>query len=325
MFMIICKHKKYRQYLRKLDLMDDTLEELGIPKECHKIRSLTNQTLIIWFLLICTTWISDSLLYIVMHNDTMAIFVPCLLNYPVYVNSLMDINFLLLLRHIGARLDKINNHIKQLSETEEYGLRCKWKKAFVVNGYYVRNTKNRKHILWTVIHLHLELCRTARDISDLFGIPMALQMISYFVLLNGMFYFQYCAIIHLQEMYKNNLAVNICLSTNIWFIIFLMKLLSVNHICENVSTKVKKTRSITHKLTNLICFVEIQEEIYQFVLQISLHQLKFSAWGLFYFGYSFIRKFFVWTLTTLMFMAQMGYTPAWIKIYSRDNITYYNK
>lgn len=54
-------------------------------------------------------------------------------------------------RYIGTRLDKINGHIKQLSETEDYGLKCKWKKFLVVNGHYVRNPKNRKRVLWTVM------------------------------------------------------------------------------------------------------------------------------------------------------------------------------
>lgn len=54
-------------------------------------------------------------------------------------------------RHIDDRLDKINSHIEQLSKTEDYALRYKWKKLDVVNNYYIRNAKNHKHILWIIM------------------------------------------------------------------------------------------------------------------------------------------------------------------------------
>ncbi|XP_071632090.1 putative gustatory receptor 28b [Temnothorax longispinosus] len=321
----ICEHEKYWQHIRKLDLVDDTLEELGIPKEYRKMRNLTRKALITWFLMICATWTLDSLVCIGILHDTRTIFIPFVTTYTVYVNSITDITFILLLRHIGDRLDKINDHIiNQLSETEDCGLRCKWKKFLVVNGHYVRNAKNRKHILWTVIHLHLELCRTARNINNFFGIQMTLQMISSFVTLNGMFYFEYYIILHLKEIAKNNMAFNILLSDTMWFSILFVKLISLNHICESVSAKAQRTKNIIHKLTNLIYFAEVREEIYQFVLQISLRPLKFTGWGLFYFGYDFIRKFFVWTLTTIIFMAQINFIPVWIEI-KKDNRTYYSK
>ncbi|XP_071638310.1 uncharacterized protein [Temnothorax longispinosus] len=306
----ICEYEKYRQYTRKLDLVDDTLEELGIPKEYHKMRNLTRKALIIWFLMICVTWTSDSLVCIGIFHDTRAIFLLFVMSYSMYVNSITDITFILFLRHIGASLDKINDHIKQLSETEDCGLRCKSKTFLVVNDYNVRNAKNRKHILWIVIHLHLELCRTARDINGFFGLQMTLQMITYFVVLNGGSYFEYYTILHLKEI-NSNIILNTSLSSMIWFLVFLTKLISVNHICESVSAKAHKTKSIIHKLTNLICFAEAREE---FVLQVSLRPLKFSGCGLFCFGYAFIRKFFVWTLTIVIFMAQMGFVPVWNEI-----------
>ncbi|XP_011699206.1 PREDICTED: uncharacterized protein LOC105456685 [Wasmannia auropunctata] len=92
----------------------------------------------------------------------------------------------------------------------------------------------------------------------------------------------------------------------------MIKFISLNHICESVSTKAQKTKNIIYKLANLIYFDEVREEIYQFVLQISLRPLKFSGLGLFYYGYGFIRKFFVWILTALIFMAQLDFAPTWI-------------
>lgn len=93
-------------------------------------------------------------------------------------------------------------------------------------------------MLYLFRHLHWELCRTAHNINDFFGIQMTLQMMTYFVVLNRTFYFQYYTILHLKEMHNNNMAIKIFLSGNTWFIVFLMKFISLNHICESVSTKV---------------------------------------------------------------------------------------
>ncbi|XP_077279722.1 uncharacterized protein LOC143907079 isoform X1 [Temnothorax americanus] len=98
--------------------------------------------------------------------------------------------------------------------------------------------------------------------------------------------------LHLKEMYEDDITLKILLSINMWFIIFLMKLISLNHICESVSVKARKTKNVVNRLTNIVGFAEVREEISQFVLQILLQPLKFNGLGLFYFGYDFIRKRF---------------------------------
>ncbi|KAL0115676.1 hypothetical protein PUN28_010895 [Cardiocondyla obscurior] len=87
---------------------------------------------------------------------------------------------------------------------------------------------------------------------------------------------------------------------------------------------VRETKDVIHRLTNLLCFVDIHEEISQFILQISLRPLKFSGLGLFYFGYDFLRKFFVTLLTAVLFMVQTNGLPIF-QILDNYNITLYNK
>ncbi|XP_071572211.1 putative gustatory receptor 28b [Temnothorax nylanderi] len=173
------------------------------------------------------------------------------------------------------------------------------------------------------MHLHLELCQIARDINGFFGMQMTLQMISYFVVVNGWFYFQYYIILHLKEMYENDIALKVLLSVNMWFITFLMKLVSLSHICESVSAKARKTKNVVNRLTNMVGFAEVREEISQFVLQILLRPLKFSGLGLFYFGYDFIRKFFAWIVTVVLFMVQLDVFPIAQVLDNMHNITCY--
>ncbi|XP_011702911.1 PREDICTED: uncharacterized protein LOC105458970 [Wasmannia auropunctata] len=74
-------------------------------------------------------------------------------------------------------------------------------------------------------------------------------------------------------------------------------------------TGVQKTKTLIHKLTNLLRFTETRREIYQFLLQISLRPLKFNGMGMFQFGYRFIHKFFISVLTVIIFVMQMDTSP----------------
>ncbi|XP_011704609.1 PREDICTED: uncharacterized protein LOC105459938 [Wasmannia auropunctata] len=315
---------KFRTCIKKLSFVDDTLELLGTPTEYHRMRNSIKWIYIIWFIIICTTWFIDSLFHIEKFNDIRAIFIPIIKDYPIHANTLMDIMYMFLLRYLGTRLDKINNHIEELSETEEHGLRGTWKKSLIVIRPYMHGAGNRKRVLWITMHLHSELCRIVSDIHSLFEIHMTLQMVSYFVILITMFYFQYHTMLCLKQMYGGNFfRLKLILSSDVWFAVSLTKVISFNHICESVSAKAKKTKDIIHKLTNLIYFTEAREEIFQFVLQISLRPLKFSALGLFYFDYKFIHKFFVTILTAVVFMLQMDTSPIY-KIMLSNNMTCYD-
>ncbi|XP_020299134.1 uncharacterized protein LOC109863304, partial [Pseudomyrmex gracilis] len=196
---------------------------------------------------------------------------------------------LTLLRYIDFRFDKINDHIEQLSEIENYDLKCMSKPSLIVNRHYIRRTEYRKRMLWIAMHLHLELCHVARNINALYGVRMTIQLASYFVLFTGYVYSQYHIILCLSNENELIKWYYIIFGT-LWTIYFLSKLIIVNHICESVSAKAEKTKIVIHKLTHLIRFADAYNEIYQFGLQISLHPLKFTGLGLFYFGYKLVRS-----------------------------------
>ncbi|XP_018357528.1 PREDICTED: uncharacterized protein LOC108757566 [Trachymyrmex cornetzi] len=94
-----------------------------------------------------------------------------------------------------------------------------------------------------------------------------------------------------------------------WCIVFLTKFISINYICESVCAKVQETKTLIHKLTGLKCFTETREEIYQFLLQMSLRPLEFRGMRVFHFGYKFINKFFIWVLSVIVFILQMDTSP----------------
>ncbi|XP_020295609.1 uncharacterized protein LOC109860738 [Pseudomyrmex gracilis] len=206
--------------------------------------------------------------------------------------------------YIGGRLDKINDHIVQLSEIENYDLRCMSKTSISVNRRYIRRTEYRKRMLWIAMHLHLELCHVARNINALNGVRMTIQMASYFVTFTKYVFLQYHVLVCLSHE-TGLIKWYFLISSILWTILLLIKLLTINHICESVSAKAERTKIVIHKLTNLIRFADAYDEIYQFGLQISLHPLKFTGLGLFYFGYTFIRSFAVWVFTIVLLLVQV--------------------
>jgi len=88
--------------IRKLDLVDKTLEELGTSKEYRRIRNSINWILIIWFITIGVTWTIDSLWCLESYNDVRAIVIPIILHYFMHTNTCMDIKFAFILRFVNT-------------------------------------------------------------------------------------------------------------------------------------------------------------------------------------------------------------------------------
>jgi len=78
--------------------VDDTLQTFGTPKEYYKMQNSVKWILIMWFIMLCVTMILDSAWALMKHEDKRMLLIPALENYLLYVNTLVDIMFVLLLR-----------------------------------------------------------------------------------------------------------------------------------------------------------------------------------------------------------------------------------
>ncbi|KAL6267840.1 hypothetical protein P5V15_000912, partial [Pogonomyrmex californicus] len=162
-----------------------------------------------------------------------------------------------------------------------------WKKPVIVLYRHTSYIDNCKEILWISMHLHLELCRLARELNLIFGMQMTFEMVSYLLHLTELYYYLCVTLMYerIEEIYSIY-----WFNTGLWIFVFSFKLHVINHVCENVTVKAHKIDKIIHQLMNTLRYADVRKEIYQFVLQISLQPLKFTGLGLFYFGYDFIRK-----------------------------------
>lgn len=95
-----CYFQKFSIVMNKLNQVDDTLEELGTSKEYRAMRNSIKWILVMWFIIICTSLTTDSLTFMEMFNDTNCLIIPIVLNYSFYINILINIIFMFLLRFV---------------------------------------------------------------------------------------------------------------------------------------------------------------------------------------------------------------------------------
>lgn len=83
--------------VKRIALVDDTLEELGTPKEYRRIRNSVIWLVIMWLGLVFLATSGDALWCMEIYDDQKAIIVPLVMDYPVHVNSLTDMIFMFLM------------------------------------------------------------------------------------------------------------------------------------------------------------------------------------------------------------------------------------
>lgn len=86
-------------------------------------------------------------------------------------------------------------------------------------------------------HLHLELCRIAREWNLRFGTQITFEMASYSLSITSMCYYFYKV---LTYEHREMMPMIVWFRLAFWAFMFVGKLYTVNYICENVSVKVKK-------------------------------------------------------------------------------------
>ncbi|XP_071632445.1 putative gustatory receptor 28b isoform X1 [Temnothorax longispinosus] len=293
--------KRFTICLKKLAIVDDSLEELGTPKMYQKMHMWSKIVIIGWLVLSLFTNFYDSLWWLKKSGNA---YVSYALNHSIHINTLVDLLFISILWYVGTRFDKVNEHMQYLLVREEHGLRCTWEKPDVIVHRYILYTDNYKRTLWILMHVHLELCRLARELNMIFGMQMTLEMTSCFLYLTGLCHWL-CQMVMREYNDEEKYTIYLYFRQGTWLFLFLLKLYTVNYMCENVSLKANQIDKIIHKLSNTLRYADVWKEICQFTLQITYHQLKFTGMGLFYFGNSFLRKWGTTVVTFVLIMRQM--------------------
>ncbi|XP_077280164.1 putative gustatory receptor 28b [Temnothorax americanus] len=303
--MSVYQDKKFRLFMKRLAAVDDTLEELGTPKMYQKLRAYAKSVLIGWFVCSYVLNIFDMIWWFHAMKDHRCMIIPYITNHFHRVNILMDLLLMTFLWYIGTGFDKVNEHMRYLIIKKEYKLRYLWKKTVPSTGRYIMCT-DYKLVLWTSMHLHLELCQIARDLNTIFGPQMTMEMAAYLMHVARVCNFIY---MHIQTKGRYVRSTFVWFGMCLYLAIHLASFFSLNYICEKVTAKAKEMEKIIHHMTDNLRYADVRHEIYQFSLQIIHHPLKFTGLGLFYFGNSLLRKFIVAITTFMIIVIQMSIIP----------------
>ncbi|XP_067207060.1 uncharacterized protein [Linepithema humile] len=301
--LIIYHQKKFQIYMKKLAAVDDTLEKLGNSKTYQKLHMLTKRIIIGWIVHALIINIYSTICCFEVNNQiSWRSLLHLVLSYPIHINEFTDLIFIFLLWYIGTKFDKINDHMCCLSLKEEHGLNYMWKKPVIIHRYF-SHRYNYKWTLWTSMHLHLELCRIARELNVIFEIQITFEMVSNLAFITSHCYY-FCRM--LEQKHKDIKVLQFLIGLGFAFFICFIRLYAVNHICESVKNKANNIDKIIHQLTNSLRYADIWKEIDFFVLHVTQHPLKFTGLGLFYLGDKFIQKFLTTIVTFVIIMVQMN-------------------
>ncbi|XP_067203584.1 uncharacterized protein [Linepithema humile] len=301
--LIFYHQKKFQIYMKKLAAVDDTLEKLGNPKTYQKLHMLTRRIIIGWIVHTLIINIYSTICCFKFFNQiSWRLLLFNVINHPCHMNEFTDLIFIFLLWYIGTKFDKINDHMRCLSLKEEHRLNYIRKKPVISYGYFLHRY-NYKWTLWTSMHLHLELCRIARELNVIFGIQITFEMVSHFTFLTSHCYYL-CRI--LEQKHKDERSLHILIGIGFWFFASLIRLYALNYICESVKHKANNIDKIIHQLTNAFRYADIWKDIDFFVLHITQYPLKFTGLGLFYLGNEFFQKFLTTIVTFVIIMVQLN-------------------
>ncbi|XP_071632149.1 putative gustatory receptor 28b [Temnothorax longispinosus] len=295
------QHKEMRMFVKKLATVDNTLEELGTPKIYRKFYVCIKWVLIGWLVCSQTANIIDMMWWSYTVENQWCMIIPYITNHYQHVNMLVDLAFIICLWYIGNRFDNLNEHMRCLLLIEEHDVKYTWKNVVLPTRRHIICIKNYKHVLWTTMHLHLELCQLARELNAMFKIQMTMEMITYLACLTRLLRYIFLHIIRGDIFLLSPLN---WIDISFWISLYIARLFCLNYICESVSAKSNEINTIIHQLTDPLRYADIRDEIYQFTLQTIHHPLKFTGLGLFYFGNGFLRKFFSTIMTYVIIIIQ---------------------
>ncbi|KAM0734578.1 hypothetical protein ACS0PU_011397 [Formica fusca] len=297
--------KKFKNCLKKLTIMDDTLKKLGTTTDYHKLHMKTVRLVLGWSVIVMlltfleVIWMKKEYNY----NNAKAIYMSVMINYCSHINFINNLIFITLLEYVGLKFDQVNQYLLDLAKDNKGGVKRAWENPVsLLQKRKFPKIRNSEWMIWIIIQLHLELRKICREIDSIFGIGITMSTGCYC-----------CWLAHelretfhmtLFDDYMNENKIQFLLIHLSWFFIFFFKLLLINFICESISVKVNTTGNLINRISYSICDVEIRENILQFLLQVAQAPVRFYGIGLFQFGYKFLYGFFKYIATVLVILAQ---------------------
>ncbi|XP_025266009.1 uncharacterized protein LOC112638448 [Camponotus floridanus] len=205
--------------------------------------------------------------------------------------------------YIGIKFDQINEHLQDMANNDNRKIKQAWENPMHPSQCRFLKISNNKWIIWTIMHLHLELCKISREINWIFGVEMTIKMGCYFgfMAMNLRDCFDLIFFKKYILNFNNILFASICLG---WLFHNILKLVIINYMCEKISAKANATKNFVNRISYSTSNVEMCENILQLLLQLSQSTLRFYGLGLFQFGFKFLQGFTTSVTTVVVILLQ---------------------
>ncbi|XP_070172340.1 putative gustatory receptor 28a [Polyergus mexicanus] len=296
--------KKFRYCLKKLDIIDNTLLNIGTTTDYYKLHKKTIYLILGWLLMIISMsygtayWIKNEY----NHNTLTAMYALIVRNYCSYINMVNDMIIASIFGYVGLKFDQVNQHLLNLTRDNKRRIKRVWENS--THQHRFSQASSNEWIIWIIIHLHSELRKISREIDTIFGAQMTVKV--------GCNFFWLA--LDLRELLAVILINNYVIANKILFTIMILiwllqnvlKLFFIIYACETVSTKANATGNLINKMSYSTCDVEARENISQLLLQITQSPVKFYGIGLFQYDYKFLYGFSS-SITTIVVLLIQSY------------------
>ncbi|XP_011868451.1 PREDICTED: uncharacterized protein LOC105562319 [Vollenhovia emeryi] len=300
-------NKKFKNCLDKIDIVNNTLEKLGTPKNYVKLRIQIIWLITGWTISMFVIDLNDYLWYgkkLSKFFSIMTICIPPIGNHTFYINTLYDFMYMTLLRYVGSQFEHVNKYIEEIAEQKKQRVRYAWTTSTApLIRQHRADIEISKQNIWILMHIHLELCSISCQLNMIFGLQMVMQAIAFHVFTVQIIYESYIIMMMLYDNFTYEKLMD-CFGIYFWIIINTIKMIVLNYICERVCIKANTTEKFLNKLTNLTFDIETQETLMQFLFKILRKPLKISGFGLFYFGFKFLLECASFIAMIIVFVIQ---------------------
>ncbi|XP_011705584.1 PREDICTED: uncharacterized protein LOC105460788 [Wasmannia auropunctata] len=146
----IYHYKKFRNCLKKLAVVDDTLKKLGTTTDYEKLNKRTMWIILGWLVIVSLLNYCDYMRWRDMYDALTSVYATLVLNYCSDINIIEDLIFANILGYLGLKFDQVNEYFHKLA-TENV---CEqtWKSPTLHSQQCkLSNAPSSKHMTWIVM------------------------------------------------------------------------------------------------------------------------------------------------------------------------------
>ncbi|XP_033231707.1 putative gustatory receptor 28b [Belonocnema kinseyi] len=161
-----------------------------------------------------------------------------------------------------------------------------------------------------VTHQHLELSKVAWEVEKVFGLQIAMSMVTNITFIIGNSYYLYNEIFNDDSVEESEARLGYIANEFCCCFLYLSRVLYVNDTCARVTAYAHKAEQLIYSANRSNHDTELREEIEQFSLQLTQRPLYFSMYGLTTLDYGFVAKFLGTIMTYLIIIIQIEPKPS---------------